>query len=152
MKTKTNKETILKGPDDFATVGEYLCKLREARDLTLRSVVELTKAAIKSGKLDSQSAVSRGYLSNLESDKYSHPSPLKLKALAFVYNIPHELLLNKAGYLDKTSNKVKEDASFTLMLKEVQDMTEQERNSIIEYIGFVKFQRKQKYDKSPKKG
>ena len=152
MKPKTNKETILKGPDDFATVGEYLCKLREAKDLTLRSVVEATQQAIKEGKLDPQAAVSRGYLSSLESGKYLHPSPLKLKALAFVYNIPHELLLNKAGYLDETSSKVKEDASFTLMLKEVQDMTEKERASIIEYIGYVKFQRKQKYDKGPKKG
>lgn len=152
MQTKTNKETTLTGPDDFATIGEYLCKLREAKDLTLRSVVEATKSAITEGKLDPQSAVSRGYLSQLEAGKYLHPSPLKLKALAFVYNIPHELLLNKAGYLDETSNKVKEDASFTLMLKEVQDMTEDERTSIIQYIGYVKFQRKQKYDKGPKKG
>ncbi len=152
MKIKTNKETTLKGPDDFATVGEYLCKLREAKDLTLRTVVESTKAAIKCGKLDPQSAVSRGYLSNLESGKYLHPSPLKLKALAFVYQIPNETLLNKAGYLDKTSGKLKQDSSFTLMLKEVQDMTNSEKESVMDYIGYVKTRRRQKYDKSPKKG
>lgn len=152
MKDKQNPKTKLQGPDDFDSVGQYLSSLREAKDFTMSAVVEEVKSLIDSGKLDKQSAVSRGYLSSLESDKYLHPSPFKLKALAHVYKIPYELLLNKAGYWDKTNKNIKEDATFTLMLKEVQDMTPGERESVLEYIEFVKSRRNQKYDKSPKKG
>lgn len=153
MKQISNPKTQLKGPDDFATIWEYLSSVREARGYTLSAVVDAVREAIKSKELEKQSAVSRGYLSQLEAGRYSNPSPYKLKALALVYNIPYELLMNKAGYLDETSNKVKEDASFTLMLKEVQDMTPNERESVLSYIEFVKSRRNQKeYDKSPKKG
>jgi transcriptional regulator with XRE-family HTH domain len=144
MKTKQNLKTQFQGPDDFATVGKYVSSVRESKGFTLRTVVDLVKQLIKKGELEKQSALSRGYLSSLESDKYVHPSPFKLKALAHVYKIPYELLLNKAGYWDKTKKNIKEDASFTLMLKEVQEMTPGERESVLEYIEFVKSRRKQK--------
>jgi transcriptional regulator with XRE-family HTH domain len=144
MKTKQNLKTQFQGPDDFATVGKYVSSVRESKGFTLRTVVDLVKQLIKKGELEKQSALSRGYLSSLESDKYVHPSPFKLKALAHVYKIPYELLLNKAGYWDKTNKNIKEDASFTLMLKEVQEMTPGERESVLEYIEFVKSRRKQK--------
>jgi len=152
MKRSQNPKTKFQGPDDFATVGQYLSSLREAKGLTMSAVVDEVKQLIKDKKLEEQSAVSRGYLSSLESDKYLHPSPFKLKALANVYKIPYELLLNKAGYWDKTNRRIKEDATFTLMLKEVQDMTPGERESVLEYIEFVKSRRNQKYDKGSKKG
>jgi|GEM_PF-1392050 len=153
MKQKDNPKTQLKGPDDFPTIWGYLSSVREARGYTLSAVVDTVREAIKSKELEEQSAVSRGYLSQLEAGRYTNPSPYKLKALALIYNIPYELLMNKAGYLDETSKKVKEDASFTLMLKEVQDMTAHERESVLNYIEFVKSRRNQKeYDKSPKKG
>lgn len=153
MKQTSNPKTQLKNPDDFATIWEYLSSVREARGYTLSAVVDSVRKAIKSNELEEQSALSRGYLSQLEAGRYNNPSPYKLKALALVYNIPYELLMNKAGYLDETSKKVKEDASFTLMLKEVQDMTPRERESVLNYIEFVKSRRNQKvYDKSPKKG
>lgn len=153
MKQTSNPKTQLKGPDDFTTIWEYLSSVREARGYTLSAVVDAVRGAIKNKELEKQSAVSRGYLSQLEAGRYNNPSPYKLKALALIYNIPYELLMNKAGYLDETSNKVKEDASFTLMLKEVQDMTPNERESVLSYIEFVKSRRNQKkYDKSPKKG
>ena len=153
MKQTSNPKTQLKGPDDFATIWEYLSSVREARGYTLASVVDSVREAIKNKQLDKQSTVSRGYLSQLEAGRYINPSPYKLKGLALIYNIPYELLMNKAGYLDETSKKVKEDASFTLMLKEVQDMTAHERESVLNYIEFVKSRRNQKeYDKSPKKG
>ena len=153
MKNTTSAKTKLQGPDDFNTVWEYLSSVREARGYTLASVVESVKEAIKNKQLDRQSTVSRGYLSQLEAGRYTNPSPYKLKGLALIYNIPYEVLFNKAGYLDETSKQVKEDATFTLMLKEVQDMTTHERQSVLDYIEFVKSRRNQKeYDKSPKKG
>ena len=152
MNTKQNPKTKFQGPDDFSTIGQYLSGLRESKGLTMSAVVDEIKRLIKTNELENQSAISRGYLSSLESDKYNHPSPFKFKGLAVVYNIPYELLLNKAGYLDKTSKKVKEDASFTLMLKEVQDMTVRERQTVLDYIEYVKSRRNKKYDKGTKKG
>lgn len=152
MKRKQNPKTKFQGPDDFATVGQYLSSLRKAKGFTMSTVVEEVKLLIEANKLEDQSAISRGYLSSLESDKYLHPSPFKLKALAHVYKIPYELLLNKAGYWDKTNKNIKENAAFTLMLKEVQDMTPGERESVLDYIEYVKSRRNKKYDKSPKKG
>lgn len=152
MKNKSVTKTTLQGPDDFTTVWEYLSSVREAKGYTIRVVIDSINQAISEEKLEPQAAISRGYLSNLESGKYLHPSPFKLKGLAEAYNIPYELLLNKAGYLDKTSKKIKEDAAFTLMLKEVQDMTVRERQTVLDYIEYVKSRRNKKYDKSPKKG
>lgn len=145
-------QTTFQGPDDFDTVWEYLRSIRAAKGYTMRVVIDLIKEAVKNGNLEAQADISRGYLSNLEAGKYIHPSPFKLKGLALAYNVPYELLLNKAGYWDKTSKKVKEDAAFTLMLKEVQDMTVKERQTVLDYIEYVKSRRIKKYDKSPKKG
>lgn len=152
MKKTATTQTTLQGPDDFDTVWEYLKTIRAAKGYTMHVVINLIKEAVKNGDLEAQADISRGYLSNLEAGKYIHPSPFKLKGLALAYNIPYELLLNKAGYLDKTSKKVKEDAAFTLMLKEVQDMTVKERQTVLDYIEYVKSRRNKKYDKSPKKG
>ncbi len=152
MKNTPVPKTKFQGPDDFGTVWEYLRSVREAKGYTIRVVIDLIKQAISEEKLEVQAAISRGYLSNLESGKYLHPSPFKLKGLAEAYNIPYELLLNKAGYWDETSKKVKEDATFTLMLKEVQDMTVRERQTVLDYIEYVKSRRNKKYDKSSKKG
>ena len=146
------KKPLLKSPDDFASIGEYVSYIRETRGYTLQDVVELVKTAIKNQALDSQCSLSRGYLSNLETGKHAHPSPFKLKALAFIYKIPYESLLQKAGYWEKSIDKLKQDTALTLMLKEVDDMTDSEVTSVIDYIDFVKSRRTSNYEKRPKKG
>lgn len=138
--------------DDFHTIGEYVKYVREERHLTLREVVELIKTAVKKKGLDPKCAISPGYLSSLEAGKYADPSPFKLKALAYVFNIGYELLLNKAGYLDHASDELKQNANFTLMLKEVEGLSPKERESVVAYIDFVKTRRKKTYEQSPKKG
>ncbi|KKU34804.1 MAG: hypothetical protein UX50_C0011G0020 [Candidatus Beckwithbacteria bacterium GW2011_GWA1_46_30] len=81
-----------------------------------------------------------------------YTSPFKLKALAFIYKIPYESLLQKAGYWEKSIDKLKQDTALTLMLKEVDDMTDSEVTSVIDYIDFVKSRRTSNYEKRPKKG
>lgn len=142
----------LKSPDDFQTIGEYVAYLRETRGYTLQKVVELVKTAVKNQKLDSQCSLSRGYLSNLETGKHSQPSPFKLKGLAFVYKIPYESLLQKTGYWENQVDKLKQDTTLTLMLKEVDNMTNSEIQSVMEYIDFVKSRRTKNHEKRPKKG
>lgn len=146
------KKPLLKSPDDFSSIGEYVSYIRETRGYTLKDVVELVRTAVKNNELDSQCSVSRGYLSNLETGKHSHPSPFKLKALAFVYKIPYESLLQKTGYWEKSIDKLKQDTALTLMLKEVDDMSNSEVRSVMDYIDFVKSRRTKNYEKRPKKG
>jgi transcriptional regulator with XRE-family HTH domain len=134
-------ETQLKSPDDFATISDYVAYIREFRGYTLRDVVKRVTTAIKHKALHTQCSLSRGYLSNLEAGKYIHPSPLKLQALAHVYQIPYESLLRKAGYWKTTENKAQQDILLTLMLKEVQQMKPEELQSLFEYIDFVKSKR-----------
>ena len=146
------KKPLLKSPDDFASIGEYVSYIRETRGYTLQDVVELVKAAIKNQSLDLQCSLSRGYLSNLETGKHAHPSPFKLKALAFIYKIPYESLLQKTGYWEKNIDKLKQYTALTLMLKEVDDMSNSEVRSVMDYIDFVKSRRSKQYEKRPKKG
>lgn len=149
---KKEEKALLKSPDDFRTIGEYVSYIRQTREYTLKDVVEFVRTAIKNKGLDPQCSLSRGYLSNLETGKHFQPSPFKLKALAFVYKIPYESLLQKAGYWEAKVNKLKQDTTLTLMLKEVDDMTNAEIQSVMDYIDFVKSRRTKNYEKGPKKG
>lgn len=67
-------------------LGEYLHKIREERDLSLRQV-------------NYKSGVSFSHLSMIESGTRK-AQPLTLKELAKVYNIDYIDLLEKAGYID----------------------------------------------------
>jgi transcriptional regulator with XRE-family HTH domain len=135
------KETRLKNTDDFATISDYVAHVRGIRGYTLRDVAELVATAIAHKTLPEQCSLSRGYLSNLEAGKYANPSPFKLQALAHVYDISYEVLLQKSGYWKKIDDKGQQDAICTLMLKEVHEMTPDERQSLLEYINFMKSKR-----------
>jgi transcriptional regulator with XRE-family HTH domain len=63
--------------ESFRTLGDYLRKLRETRGLTQEAVEK------RSGQ-----ALTREYLSLLESGKRKVPSPQMCKALARVYGVP----------------------------------------------------------------
>jgi transcriptional regulator with XRE-family HTH domain len=135
------KHTQLKSLDDFAAISDYVAYIRELRGYTLREVVELVATAITHKALPVHCSLSQAYLSNLEAGKYGYPSPFKLQALAYVYHISYESLLQKAGYLQQPHDDGKQDILFTLMLKEVQDLTQEEVQALLEYIDFMKFRR-----------
>lgn len=144
-------KSLLKSPDDFKTFGEYLAYIRETRGYSLRDVDDTIGDLIKKKVLESGCSISHGYLRNIETGDVSAPSPFKLKALAYVYRIPYEMLMQKVGYWDETLNKVRRDATFTLMLKEVPQMTVSEKKSLLEFIDFIITKRKN-YVKGSKKG
>ena len=145
-------ENQLKSPDDFVALSDYVAAIRETRGYTLRDVVALVAAAVTNKILPTHCSLTRGYLSSLEAGKYTTPSPFKLQALAYAYHIPYESLLRKAGYLQKTDDKGQQDITFTLMLKEVQEMTKEELQSLFEYIDFVKSKRAKRCQKCAHSG
>ena len=69
-----------------AELGTLLADLRMAKGLSLREVEEATDRA-----------VSNAYLSQLENGRIKKPSPNVLHALAEVYSVPYEALMEKAG-------------------------------------------------------
>lgn len=145
------KKNPIKSPDDFKNFGEYLAYIRETRGYSLRDVEDTVGDLIKRKILDAECSISHGYLRNLESGEVISPSPFKLKALAYVYRIKFEMLMQKVGYLEETLDKVERDATFTLMLKEVPQMTSAEKKSLLDFIDFIIAKRRSN-EHRPKKG
>ncbi|WP_051964098.1 helix-turn-helix domain-containing protein [Deinococcus misasensis] len=67
-------------------VGAELRAIRETKRYTLKEVEAMT-------------GISNAYLSQVETGKILKPSPDKLWALAEVYAVPFEALMQQAGYI-----------------------------------------------------
>jgi transcriptional regulator with XRE-family HTH domain len=110
--------------EDF---GYYLKSARTALDLSLRDVEEAT---------DKQ--VSNAYLSQLEHGKIAKPSPHILHALADIYHISYEKIMEKAGYLP-SSEKVAADKAAkhgTLATRSIEHLTLAEEKALRSYLDF----------------
>ena len=70
------------------TFGEYLKELRKSKGLTQKELAEL-------------SGFSNAEISKIESGDRKKPSPDLLKAIAPHLEVPYELLMSKAGYLEE---------------------------------------------------
>lgn len=118
---------------DQVTLGSYLRSVRESRRMKLREV-------------EDASGVSNAYLSQLETGKIAKPSPHILHKLATVYNIPYDVLMDKAGYLVRAEDEQGGDApairGSRIPTKAIQDLTADEEDAVLKYIEFLRYQRK----------
>ncbi|MEM9420009.1 MAG: helix-turn-helix transcriptional regulator [Planctomycetota bacterium] len=117
------------------SLGAYLSVVRGSLGLTLRDVEKAT-----------EKRVSNAYLSQVENDKIARPSPNVLHALAGVYKISYEVLMDKAGYLSATSS----DGSGALRSSSKssktpkpnalshQELSEAEEQQLLEYLAFMR--------------
>jgi len=76
--------------------------------------------------------VSNAYLSQLENGLVSNPSPNILNNLSEFYDVPYEILLEKAGYLHPKNNN-------TTFLGKV---TKEEEKELLQYLAFMKKKKK----------
>ena len=150
-KIKEVKKSPLRSHEEFRDLADYVYYLRTHRNLSMRDVEIAAKELLRRKLVKKEGLISYAYVSNIESRRVSNPSPIILRTLALIFGVDQEMVLEKAGYLDKKRSKIEEDVAFTLMLKEVPRMTDDEKQSLLDYIDFVKSRRK-KYEKSPKKG
>src|SRR5690606_1126419 len=92
--------------------------------------------------------VSNAYLSQLENEKITRPSPNVLHALAEVYSISYETLMEKAGYISPAST----DAAAVLRSGNTkrhgraatfanEHLTEDEEEKLLEYLAFLRSRR-----------
>ena len=119
-------------PHQRPTLGQHLAALRTAAGLTLRQVEDAT-----------DKEVSNAYLSQLENDKISKPSPNILHALSKVYSTSYEDLMERAGYFpanpQASGRRQARAATFA-----VENLTPEEEKALIAYLGFIRQQKKQK--------
>jgi Helix-turn-helix. len=118
-----------KKPLTGVSLGKYLAEARVKSGLSLRGVEEAT------GK-----EVSNAYLSQLEKDKITKPSPSMLHALSSVYGMPYETLMKYAGYLSPGAPEtITQDSSNKFVIENV---TRDEEEALLKYLEFLRFSRK----------
>jgi transcriptional regulator with XRE-family HTH domain len=118
---------------DPAALGPYLAAIRGVRRMTLRGVEEATGGE-----------VSNAYLSQLENNRITRPSPNVLHALARVLVIPYETLMEKAGYLAPATAELDilrsvsppKQAKATIFATE--NLTPDEEAALLEYLSFLR--------------
>jgi transcriptional regulator with XRE-family HTH domain len=113
-------------PGKSSELGGLLGDLRRAKGLSLRQVEEGT-----------EQSVSNAYLSHLEKGKIQKPSPNVLHALAAVYAVPYEALMEKAGYLlpseGSATGRRRRLAAFA-----IDDLTAEEEEELLRYLAFIR--------------
>jgi HTH-type transcriptional regulator, competence development regulator len=118
------------------TLGTYLANIRAVRKLKLREVEAATG-----------NEVSNAYLSQLETNKILKPSPHVLHALAKVYSVPYETLMEKAGYLPPATapSQVLRSAGGARHGRAAtfanESLTKEEEDSLLQYLAFLRSRR-----------
>lgn len=110
------------------SLGSFLKQTRKQRNLTLRDIEEKT-------------GISNAYLSQLENDKILQPSPSVLNKLAEFYKISYGHLMVLTGYPSPEKNKMA--PSFRIG-SDFDDLTPEEKETVLEYIHFLKSRRAMK--------
>jgi transcriptional regulator with XRE-family HTH domain len=114
-------------------LGQYLSAVRASKRLSLRDVEEAT------GK-----AVSNAYLSQLEHEKITKPSPNILHSLAAVYAVPYEFLMEKAGYIFDASERPLGSKHGRVATFADDNLTNEEEEELLRYLGYLRSQRAKK--------
>jgi len=110
-----------------SSLGQYLASIRKDRGLTLREVEERT------GK-----QVSNAYLSQIENAKIEKPSPNILNALADLYGISFERLMELAGYMMATSSRGANERHGRAATFAEHNLTHEEEEELMRYLEFIR--------------
>jgi transcriptional regulator with XRE-family HTH domain len=109
------------------TLGQYLASIRKDRRLSLRAVEERT------GK-----QVSNAYLSQIENNQIQQPSPNILNALAEIYEISLESLMEKAGFITQSGTRESADRHGRIPTFAEHNLTPDEEVELMEYLEFIR--------------
>jgi HTH-type transcriptional regulator, competence development regulator len=123
-------------PSAAQALGSYLKEVRKKNDLTLRDVEETTD-------------ISNAYLSQLENGKVTKPSPHILHALATIYRVPYETLMERAGYVKTATQQPSPvQRSGRLPASSFDDITAEEEVHLLGYLNFIRSQAKKSHGKT----
>jgi HTH-type transcriptional regulator, competence development regulator len=108
------------------SLADYLLNIRTMRKFTLREVEEA-----------SEHMVSNAYLSQLEHGRINKPSPNILHALANVYGVPYEVLMDKAGYITAVNRNEGKDQRRVATFAG-KHLTQEEEEDLLKYLAFLR--------------
>ena len=112
-------------------LGPFLASARQHKKLTLRAV-------------EAKTGISHAYLSQLERGKIRSPSPVMLRKLSDLYNVPYSSVLELAGYPVPDSEKL--DTSLTDIAARLGPVTPEEVDELADYLKYLRSKRgKRKY-------
>jgi HTH-type transcriptional regulator, competence development regulator len=113
------------------TLGQYLASIRTDRKMTLREVEEATNKQ-----------VSNAYLSQIENGKIQKPSPNILHALAELYAINFEKLMEMAGFLTSATTRSDRDRHGRVATFAEHNLTAEEEAEMLQYLRFMRSRKK----------
>ena len=111
------------------SLGSQLRRIRSLRKLSLRDVEEAT-------------GISNPYLSQLENDKISKPSPHFLHKLAKLFDVEYELLMEAAGYVHERRQKAGPATLLGAALLSDKNLTPEEEQELAKYLQFLRTRNK----------
>ena len=120
-----------KGHSARLPLGQYLASVRRDRGLSLREVEKATNKV-----------VSNGYLSQIENSQIKKPSPNILNALAELYGVSYEDLMERAGFVTPTRARSVDQRHGRIATFAGQNLTEEEQAELVQYLGFMRSRRK----------
>ena len=110
-----------------STLGQYLASIRKDRGYTLREVEERTKKQ-----------VSNAYLSQIETAKIEKPSPNILNALADLYEISFEGLMELAGYMKAATSRGDHERHGRAATFAEHNLSQDEEAELMRYLEFIR--------------
>lgn len=119
-------------PEAKLTLGQYLASIRTDRGFSQRDVEKATNKV-----------VSNAYLSQIENDQIKKPSPNILHALAELYAVGYENLMERAGFVAPTRSRVsttqRHDRTGAFAGHR---LTPQEEKELVQYLGYLRSRKK----------
>lgn len=111
-------------------LGDYLKSVRQAKRMTLRQVEEL-----------SEKEISNAYLSQLENNKITKPSPNILHKLSEIYGISYEDMMVRAGYVVAQKARVDGEKHGRAATFAGEHLTSEEEDELLKYLAFLRTRR-----------
>ncbi len=131
MATADDKDVGEPTTEPNLTLGQYLASIRKDRRLSLRAVEE------RSGK-----QVSNAYLSQIENNQIQQPSPNILNALAEIYEISLEGLMEKAGFIQKSGLREQNERHGRIATFAEHNLTPEEEVELMQYLEFMRHRKR----------
>jgi HTH-type transcriptional regulator, competence development regulator len=119
-------------PEGKLTLGQYLASIRTDRDLSQRQVEKATNKV-----------VSNAYLSQIENDQIKKPSPNILHALARLYAVSYEDLMERAGFVVPSRSRARTVKPHDRGLAFAgHNLTSDEERELVQYLGYLRSRKK----------
>jgi transcriptional regulator with XRE-family HTH domain len=118
-------------PEAKLTLGQYLASIRTDRGLSQRDVEKKT-----------DKVVSNAYLSQIENDQIKKPSPNILHALAELYGVSYEHLMERAGFVAPTRARSANERHSRVATFANHNLTAEEEKELVQFLGYLRSRKK----------